>query len=163
MKRENLAVLLGFFDEQMEIIRKLWQEVTVTSPLTREKTSHLGYLLHNLYCAYEDLFQEVARTFENRLEDPARYHRELLKRMRLEVPGIRPRLLSTESFNILNELRGFRHIFRHAYSYELAAEKVAALKEKVAAGWESINSDLSFFVDFLKEKIDFIREKGRAS
>lgn len=31
---------------------------------------------------------------------------------------------------LLNELRGFRHVFRHAYSYKLDAERVIKLSEK---------------------------------
>ena len=40
----------------------------------------LAYQLHNLYSAFEQLFEEVARFFENRV-DEARYHADLLRRM----------------------------------------------------------------------------------
>jgi hypothetical protein len=85
----------------MELIERIWKEVESTQPTDREKTSHLSYLLHNLYCALEELFQEVAKTFENRIEDLSRYHRELLQRMRLTIPGIRTNVLSEKSFLIL--------------------------------------------------------------
>ena len=52
--------------------------------------------------------------------------------MRLDIEGIRPRLLSEESFKILDELRGFRHVFRHAYSYELEHERVLKLADKAS-------------------------------
>ncbi len=54
------------------------KNIRLTAPDSQEKVSHLGYLLHNLYCALEDIFREVAQTFENRVDDPLRYHRELL-------------------------------------------------------------------------------------
>ena len=76
-------------------------------------------------------FQEIAKTFENKVEDPAKYHRELLKRMYMDIPGIRPKSLSLESYHALDELRGFRHIFRHAYDYELDPERVDSLKQKI--------------------------------
>lgn len=79
----------------------------------------LGYQLHNLYCAFEDLFKIVAAAFENHIEDKSRYHLELLKRMAIPIEGIRPALLSQESYTLLDNLRSFRHFFRHAYSYEL--------------------------------------------
>jgi hypothetical protein len=110
--------------------------------------------LHNLYCALEDLWQEVARTFENRLEDPARYHRELLQRMRLEIPGIRPRILTTASYQLLNELRGFRHVFRHAYDYELDEGRLRQLKAKMMKGWTGAEKDLANFERFLQEALD---------
>ncbi|GFP25387.1 hypothetical protein HKBW3S25_00859 [Candidatus Hakubella thermalkaliphila] len=153
MKKEPLAILLGYFTNQTEIMEKILQEVKTTKPSGREKVSHLAYLLHNLYCALEDLFQEIAKTFENRIEDLSKYHRELLKRMQLDVPGIRPRVLSKESYLILDELRGFRHIFRHSYDYELAPDRVKSLKQKILTNWRYIERDLDIFIDFLQEAI----------
>ena len=69
MKKEPVVILLGYFANQMELLERILKEIEVSQPSDREKTSHLGYLLHNLYCAIEDLFQEVAKTFENRIED----------------------------------------------------------------------------------------------
>lgn len=154
MKRAQLAVLLGFLESQKEIIGTILTEIRATEPDTREKRSHLGYFLHNLYCALEDLLQAVARTFENRLEDPARDHQELLKRLHLEVPGIRPRLLHTPGYQLLNELRGFRHIFRHAYGYELDEVRLGQLKAKVMLGWGAVAEDLERFGRFLREALE---------
>ncbi len=108
MKKESLVILSGYFTNQAELIKKIFREIKVVLPSNKEKTSYLGYLLHNLYCAIEDLFQEISKTFENRIEDLSKYHKELLKRMRLDLPRIRPRLLSRESYSLLNELRGSR-------------------------------------------------------
>ncbi len=154
MKKAQLAVLLGFLQSQEEISAKILGDIKATEPDKRERKSHLGYLLHNLYCALEDLLQEIARTFENRLEDPARYHRELLQRMRLDIPGIRPRLLNTPSYQLLNELRGFRHTFRHAYDYELDEGRLRQLKDKVMIGWIAVEEDLGTFGRFLGEALD---------
>jgi hypothetical protein len=66
----------------------------------------------------------VAETFENHIQDKSKYHQELLKRMAISIEGVRPRLLSQECFQLLDNLRSFRHLFRHAYSYELDERKV---------------------------------------
>ncbi len=39
--------------------------------------------------------------------------------MFLELPGWRPRLFPEELRPVLNDLRGFRHLFRHAYDFQL--------------------------------------------
>lgn len=150
MKKETLAILLGYFNNQKDIFDKILRDIKATNTANKEKTTHLAYLLHNLYCALEDLFQEVAKTFENRIEDSTKYQRELLKRMRLEIPNIRPRLLSEECYFILDELRGFRHIFRHSYDYELSPARVEDLKNNFITGWDKIQTDLKTFEDFLK-------------
>lgn len=154
MKKEHIAILSGYLANQKSIIRRLLEEIHSTEPENPEKISHLAYQLHNLYSALEDFFQEVARTFENRLEDPTRYHRELLKRMAMEIPGIRPPVLSPASHALLNELRGFRHVFRHAYDYQLSPAKLEALKGKVLAEWDSVTRDLQIFQDLLRNQLE---------
>ena len=47
-----------------------------------------------------------------------------------KIKGIRPNLISDETFKLLDELRGFRHVFRHAYAYELDAERIIKLSAK---------------------------------
>lgn len=159
MKKELLAILLGYFDTQKGIFDRIIKDIEATQATDKEKTSHLAYLLHNLYCALEELFQEVAKTFENRIEDPSRFHRELLKRMRLEIPNIRPKLLSEGCCFILDEMRGFRHVFRHSYDYELSPARVEDLKNRVVAGWDKIQTDLKVFEDFLKACISNFNER----
>ena len=44
-----------------------------------------------------------------------------------EITGVRPALFTEGLAGRLNELRGFRHFFRHAYDSELHSERVTAL------------------------------------
>lgn len=59
-------------------------------------------------------------------------------------------LKALRSYFILDEMRGFRHIFRHSYDYELSQSKVENLKNRVIIGWDKIFTDLQIFEDFLK-------------
>lgn len=47
--------------------------------------------------------------------------------MTVSIEGIRPALLSEESYKLLDSLRAFRHFFRHAYTYELDPKKIAII------------------------------------
>jgi hypothetical protein len=94
-----------------------------------EGVESMGYQLHNLYSAFEQFFETIARFFENRIEGE-RYHTDLLRRMKMEIEGIRPALISAEAFALLDELRRFRHFFRHAYAAELDPDKVEEIAEK---------------------------------
>ena len=145
---ERLMVFVAEIDAQWREILKLyaWTERKVDSLRSdmgnEDLVNSLGYKLHNLYSAYEDLFKLIADFFENQIEDLTRYHTGLLKRMMIEIEGVRPNILSEESFKILDELRGFRHVFRHAYSYDLDPERIVKLTEK------SINLKVTFSRDF---------------
>ena len=83
----------------------------------------VAYVLHNVYCALESGFEQISRTFENHITDPAQGHRELLAKMFLEIPAVRPAVLPADLRGFLNDLRGFRHLFRHSYDFQLDPEK----------------------------------------
>jgi hypothetical protein len=38
--------------------------------------------------------------------------------MRLEIPGYRPAVIDEELCRLLDDFRGFRHVFRNGYSFE---------------------------------------------
>jgi uncharacterized protein YutE (UPF0331/DUF86 family) len=107
----------------------------------------LGYQLHNLYSAFEDLFKIVADFFENRITERAGYHRELLWRMKIPIAGVRPALLSEESYKLLDSLRAFRHFFRHAYGAELDPKKIALVVEDALKLKKIYSQEVERFLD----------------
>lgn len=141
---------MGYLHSQRREIDTLLSAIRQKTPQTEEDTVYIGYKLHNLYCALEDIFKRVADTFENNVDDLSRYHRDLLQRMSFAVPGVRPHLLSSYSFNMLDELRRFRHLFRHAYSYHLDPRKVEQLRGDTLNAWSNIEHDINVFYGFLQ-------------
>jgi hypothetical protein len=113
-------------------------------------TISLAYRLHNLYSSYEDMFKLIAGFFENQIDDLPRYRADLLKRMRLDIEGYRPRLISEDSFKILDELRGFRHVFRHAYNYQLEPERIVILTERTLRLKDIFWKDFEKFLEKLR-------------
>ena len=83
----------------------------------------VAYTLHNVYTALEAYFLRVAKFFENNL-DGGGWHHQLISRMVLDIPGIRPALLSDDMTEGLDELRRFRHVFRNLYKSRLQPERV---------------------------------------
>ncbi len=114
-----------------------------------EGIDSMGYQLHNLYGAFEQLFEEVARFFENQI-DESRYHADMIRRMQLELQGIRPALLSAETAADLDELRRFRHLFRHAYAAELDPDKVADLAAQAVRARRAFARDFERFLARLR-------------
>ncbi|MCA1949980.1 MAG: hypothetical protein LDL24_05390 [Treponema sp.] len=53
----------------------------------------LGYTIHNIYGVMENACLRIARFFENGLNQNS-WHRELLDRMIIEIPGVRQALLT---------------------------------------------------------------------
>ena len=44
--------------------------------------------------------------------------------MTLDIEGVRPRVISAEAFDCLDELRRFRHLFRSAYTLRLDVDRL---------------------------------------
>ncbi len=61
-------------------------------------------------------------------------HQDVLDQMAAEVAGTRPALLDLDLYQALTELKGFRHLVRHRYGFDLKTDKVIenlALLQKV--------------------------------
>ncbi len=99
-------------------------EVSVDSDTEEGPLIITGYRLHHLYTAIENLFFNIARGFENQLEKDKGWHSQLLQRMVLDLQPIRPAVIDQASFELLDELRGFRHVFRTNYGTRLQGERM---------------------------------------
>ena len=116
----EIAAIYGRIDERER----------VSGPAGHES---LALQLHNLYSAAEGLFKIVADTCENHVAAGSGYHTALLKRMRVAVPGVRPAAVSGEALSLLDTLRRFRHVVRHAYSAEIDARQLRIVVEDARA------------------------------
>ena len=129
-----------------ELLAKVWD--TLESP---EQTIVAGYYLHNLYMAFEHIFERVAETFENQIADKSQWHAQLLRRMALDVPGMRPRLISGDAYECLDELRRFRHVFRSAYTVSLDKERLQLVIQRAQRLQILYPDELAQFQKFLSE------------
>jgi len=151
MEEERLSLLKASIEAQRREIERIFAKIEERRHgKSVAELESLAYQLHNLYCAFEDLFRIVADFFENRIDDRARYHRELLWRMKVSIEEVRPALLSEESYRLLDSLRAFRHFFRHAYSYELDPRKVALVVEDALKLRELYQRDIDYFLEQLR-------------
>lgn len=152
VETEVLQTLRGELDFLLEQIGELDEKLAMNIEHI-DKYEHLvtgAYHLSCIYSCFEDVFSKVARVFENRIENPASWHKELLERMRISVSGVRPSVISKEIFPILDEMRGFRHVFKSSYAFSLDREKVLM----VAKRWQE-NKNI-----ILKETNEFMNKIG---
>ncbi len=110
-----------------------------------------AYHLHNVYSALENSFEQISRTFENHIVEPARWHRELLSKMFLDLSPIRPAVLPENVRHLLHEMLRFRHLFRHSYDFKLDAAKLDTLHQEWKRGRGWVNEALRTFANRLGE------------
>ncbi|BBO81329.1 antitoxin [Desulfosarcina ovata] len=143
---------------KIEMVVKEFNDVKKKIELPPEKVPNydrgaVGYLLHNFYNGCENIFRSIARFFENDLGQST-WHKDLLKRMKMEISGYRPRVIDDELYARLDDFRAFRHKFRHAYAFELDWEREQIVARKLLPTSKMLKKQINHFLDQITE-IDF--------
>lgn len=111
----------------------------------------IGYYLHILYGLFENVFEQIAETFGNHVTDKSQWHAQLVKRMTLNVMPTRPPVISKEAYRHLNELRGFRHLFRNAYLLQFDPDRLNIVLQHALQLKSIYPTDFNTFLDFLEQ------------
>ena len=152
---EKYLTLSHRISADLETLDRLWNHLS-TAEVPSEKTAEetliaIGYRLHNLYTAAENIFQNIAKAFGNQMEDRSAWHAELLDRMRLDLLPLRPAVIDDDAYEKLHELRRFRHLFRAAYGIELDPERMELVLRKALALREVFPRQADEFLAFLRD------------
>jgi hypothetical protein len=154
--RYNVELLKADINDELEKIARLLREFSVVANKLEIPASEvpfydraaIGYYLHNFYNGCETMFRCIARFFENDM-GPQTWHTDLLKRMRLAIPGFRPAVIDEELYLLLDDFRGFRHKFRHSYTFELDWERERLVAEKLPRAVSLLKAQLQAFTEQL--------------
>jgi len=153
----NLELLKADITDELKKLEQLQKEFSAIEKAMLNKSempfydrSAIGYYLHCFYNGCENIFRSVARFFENDL-GPQTWHSDILKRMKLSVPGFRPAVINDELFHLLNDFRGFRHIFRHSYTFDLDWEKERPVAMKLSLTYLLLKEQVEQFIRNLDE------------
>lgn len=148
---EKILSLRAEIQADLEAIEQAYQAYHTTQAdlSTPEQYIVLGYYLQVIYGLFENLFQRIAYVFENHVTDQSRWYAQLLRRMSLDIPSIRPAVISKPTYQSLDELRGFRHLFRNAYLLHFDPNRLVFATQAAQQLEKSYPQDTSRFLDFL--------------
>jgi hypothetical protein len=120
--------LFGVF-EAVDVIEQeeVWR---VRALLHRRREAHQKALWQEV----ERLFQLIAATVDGTVPQGANWHQMLLEQMIVEIPQVRPAVISDETRAALNEYRGFRHVVRNVYTFKFDPLKVKGLVARAPFG-----------------------------
>jgi HepT-like protein len=128
MDSAGLTILLRELAADCEVARdaaqKAGQRVVLDSPGHLEACA---YELARFFNVLENMLERVCEAFENHFEKRGDYHEKLVQRLRLDLQGIRPAFIPQNRVADVRELKGLRHVTRHAYDLTLRADRLAEL------------------------------------
>lgn len=155
MQRTELLLLVGEIKESRVVLNKIQQMYDTYNPMFRDEQKRdirdavlLAEILTNSYTCIETILFRIARVFENHLE-AHKWHKELLRKMSVEIPGVRKAVLSRESYIRLDELRRFRHFKRYYYDFDYDWGRLDYLRSVYERLTPVIRKDLDDYVNFL--------------
>ncbi len=97
----------------------------------------------------ENIFRQIALDVDLRIPDGSREHKELLTQMAAPQDERQP-VISQETFELLQELLEFRHVFNNTYGEGLVYERTERNAKQIGELFYAFSEELNAFTTFLK-------------
>lgn len=107
--------------------------------------------LHSFYAGAERLFEEIAREIDGSVPSSSDWHRALLIQMSAEIRDRRPAVIARDTRQCLDNYRGFRHVVKNIYAFNLDPSRIQELVSTLPHCYASFVRDLNNFCDFLEQ------------
>ncbi|AEF17778.1 MAG: hypothetical protein QJR05_03705 [Thermoanaerobacterium sp.] len=153
----KIKVTLARLQLELENIQKLYDTLNerglLDSKNRREKLADdfmlraVGSIFHDFYTSVENMFKIVGRNIDNLIPSSSEWHLELLEQMSTPIEGERPAFISSNSKFLLNEFRGFRHVFRNVYGFNLVSERIERLLDIFPHTVDNLRKDVAQFIE----------------
>ena len=128
MRAAYLAVAGRIRQELYQVTERvlmIWQQAS--SSTNDYYIDAVALNLHSFYAGVEHLLEIIAEGVDQIKPSGANWHRELLQQMTAEIPGVRPSVISFELRDRLDRYRGFRHVVRNVYTFNLDSQQIEVL------------------------------------
>lgn len=128
MDAVGLTVLLTELDADCVVVADASKKAKAR--LQEKHPGHLeacAYEVARLYNVLEKMLERICDDFENHFEKRGDYHEKLIQRLALTLEGIRPGFIPKNRIQSLRELKGFRHVTRHAYELVLKEDRLTEI------------------------------------
>lgn len=160
MKRhERWLTLAAEIENELRFVHRVAEELEhVWNKAQSASLEDHGYFLesaalklHNFYTGCERIFEKIAVEVNGGRPRTFDWHMRLLQSMALDVPQVRPAVISSSLEKQLAEYLGFRHVVRNIYGFELDPGRIARLIEKINRVSTQFTSEIEQFVSYLRE------------
>ena len=136
-------------DMLVQRVSRMWAQALRSSDDAYVDATALN--LHSYYAGIERIFEWIANEIDDSMPVGRHWHQDLLRQMAGEIPEVRPAVISPELRQRLDRYRGFRHVVRHVYTYNLDPEQVGGLADALPDLAAEVAKHLEQFLAFLEQ------------
>ena len=144
-ERSKIEGTLKKIQERLEKIKKAPVEYREEIETTIAKN------LVDCYRGMENILRRIALDVDLHIPDGSRGHKELLTQMTEPQAERRPPVISQETFEILEELLEFRHVFNNIYGEELVYERTEKNARQIDELFGNLSRELDTFIAYLEK------------
>ncbi len=153
MNSIEVSILVTEIEKELKNLERLGAEMDEV--LQRPEPSSVevraaGSILHDFYCGVEKIFKRIASRLDRDIPSGDDWHLQLLERMTIALPGIRPAVVSEDLKGRLSEFLRFRHLFRNIYGHELRWSRISELGHGMQEVLVLFRGELERFIDFIR-------------
>ena len=107
--------------------------------------------LQSFYTGLERILELVVSEIDEDRPAGPNWHLELLRQAATEIPRLRPAMITDATRKALDRYRGFRHVVRNVYSFELDKEEMSPLLRDLRRVFAEAKADLTRFAEALAQ------------
>ncbi|RKU25028.1 hypothetical protein C6497_16775 [Candidatus Poribacteria bacterium] len=155
-KVDRSTLIQRISDERIKIestIKKIAErlEKIKTAPIIYKEEIEITIAKNIVDCyrGIETIFTQIAMDIDLRMPDGSRWHKDLLTQM-LEPHAERLPVISEATYEILEELLEFRHVFRNIYEEKLVYERTEKNAKKIGELFDLLSKELDTFIAYLE-------------
>lgn len=138
---------IGQIDQLFQFYADLLEQARKGEPNLVEVTA-LASVLHSFYNGLENIFLSVAKGLDANVPEGPQWHRDLLNQMTASTASRQP-VLTDELAQRLSDYLGFRHFYRHTYSFILDWGEMEKLVAPLTEVWGQAKRELQSFLGSL--------------
>jgi len=149
MSNERIKSQIQFQTQQIDQLFKMYSQLLKEC---REKDPDLveitaiASVLYSFYNGLENIFGIIAKRIDNSIFKGEQWHKRLLSEM-VSKTDKRSAVISNDLKDKLVEYMGFRHFFRHSYSFYLDWDEIKKLVLPLEDVWSQTKEEIEVFVD----------------
>ena len=142
--REEIELSLAQLRQLAGTLRDVRESIKTRDPNETEIMA-LAAFVHSFYTGVENLFKRIAIATEGKPPRGELWHVTLLAQMAQATPS-RPAVISEDLRKQLKDYLDFRHVFRHAYVFELKWSRMAPLVLEMESVLRELEKEIRRFL-----------------
>ena len=142
---EMISFQISEIEKLFEEYDSFFQNMNYDDPSVIDKTV-IGSIMHSFYNGIENIFEIIAKNIDNFVPSGNKTHKELLNNIHMDNEK-RSAIIDKETYDLLMDYLGFRHFYRHSYSFHLNWEKLKPLVVNLSMTWNKAKEQIKCFMD----------------